>query len=80
MRKRLVNDDEVNSSTIPLATEDANDINTEVPAPITLSPILQQYRIDEDFNDFPSHAVMREGGLFVIHLLNVHLNVLTVLH
>ena len=69
---RLVNNDEVNSSTIPLATEDVNDANTEVRAPITLSPILQQYRIDEDFNDFPSYAVMREGGLSLSGTENSH--------
>ena len=65
------NNDEENSSTIPLAieiplaTENLSLENTEVRAPITVSPILQQYRIDEDFNDFSSYAVMREGGVLL---------------
>ena len=69
---RLTNNDEINSSIIPVAAEDVNDENTEVLAPIALSPILQQYRIDEDFNDFSSYAVMREGGLLLSGTENSH--------
>ena len=69
---RFADNDEVNSSTIPLGTVDVNNENTEVRAPIAVSPMLQQYRIDEDFNDFSSYAVMREGGLLLSGTENSH--------